>query len=77
MGLLSGKRGLIMGVANERSAAWGIAKAASEAGAEIAYSYQGEGLKSRVSAWQSKQAHLYYLNVMPLLKQVSQIVLPS
>ena len=50
MGLLSGKRGLIMGVANERSAAWGIAKAASEAGAEIAYSYQGEGLKSRVSA---------------------------
>ena len=50
MGLLSGKRGLIMGVANERSAAWGIAKAAAEAGAEIAYSYQGEGLKSRVSA---------------------------
>ena len=50
MGLLAGKRGLIMGVANERSAAWGIAKAASEAGAEIAYSYQGEGLKSRVAA---------------------------
>ena len=50
MGLLSGKRGLIMGVANDRSAAWGIAKAAAEAGAEIAYSYQGEGLKSRVAA---------------------------
>ena len=50
MGLLSGKKGLIMGVANERSAAWGIAKAAAEAGAEIAYSYQGEGLKSRVAA---------------------------
>ena len=49
MGLLSGKRGLIMGVANERSAAWGIAKAAYEAGAEIAYSYQAEGLKSRVA----------------------------
>ena len=50
MGLLSGKRGLIMGVANDRSAAWGIAKAAAEAGAEIAYSYQGEGLRSRVAA---------------------------
>ena len=41
MGLLTGKRGLVMGVANERSAAWGIAKMAHEAGAEIAYSYQG------------------------------------
>ena len=50
MGLLTGKRGLIMGVANDRSAAWGIAKAAAQAGAELAYSYQGEGLKSRVSA---------------------------
>lgn len=39
-----------MGVANERSAAWGIAKAAADAGAEIAYSYQGEGLRSRVAA---------------------------
>ena len=39
-----------MGVANDRSAAWGIAKAAAQAGAEIAYSYQGEGLKSRVAA---------------------------
>ena len=48
MGLLAGKKGLIMGVANERSAAWGIAKAAAEAGAELAYSYQGAGLKSRV-----------------------------
>ncbi len=54
MGLLSGKRGLIMGVANERSAAWGIAKAAAEAGAEIAYSYQGEGLKSRVAGLAEK-----------------------
>ena len=39
-----------MGVANDRSAAWGIAKAAADAGAELAYSYQGEGLKSRVAA---------------------------
>lgn len=50
MGLLSGKKGLVMGVANDRSAAWGIAKAAADAGAELAYSYQGEGLRSRVAA---------------------------
>ena len=45
---LSGKRGLIMGVANDRSIAWGIAKACHVAGAELAFSYQGEGLKKRV-----------------------------
>jgi enoyl-[acyl-carrier protein] reductase I len=45
---LSGKRGLIMGVANERSIAWGIAKAMSEAGAELAFTYQGEGFGRRV-----------------------------
>ena len=38
--LLAGKRGLIMGVANERSSAWGIAAAAAEAGAELAFTYQ-------------------------------------
>jgi len=41
--MLKGKRGLIMGVANERSIAWGIAKAMAEAGAELAFTYQGEG----------------------------------
>ena len=46
--LLKGKRGLIMGVANERSLAWGIAKSCSEAGAELAFTYQGEALKKRV-----------------------------
>ncbi|MGH1397872.1 MAG: enoyl-ACP reductase FabI [Alphaproteobacteria bacterium] len=45
---LKGKRGLIMGVANDRSIAWGIAKAAHEAGAEIAFTYQGDALKKRV-----------------------------
>jgi len=45
---LKGKRGLIMGVANDRSIAWGIAKAAHEAGAEIAFTYQGEALEKRV-----------------------------
>ena len=49
-GLMAGKRGLIMGVANDRSLAWGIAKAVSEAGAELAFSYQGEALVKRVRA---------------------------
>jgi enoyl-[acyl-carrier protein] reductase I len=47
-GLLAGKRGLIMGVANDRSIAWGLAKAAHAAGAELAFTYQGEALKRRV-----------------------------
>jgi len=47
-GLLRGKRGLIFGLANNRSIAWGIAKAASSAGAELAFTYQGEALKKRV-----------------------------
>ncbi|WP_299830083.1 enoyl-ACP reductase [uncultured Roseobacter sp.] len=48
-GLLNGKRGLIMGVANERSIAWGIAKAMSEAGAELAFTYQGDAFGSRLA----------------------------
>src|SRR5690606_21118209 len=47
-GLMAGKKGLIMGVANNRSIAWGIAKALADQGAEIAFSYQGEALKKRV-----------------------------
>ena len=47
-GILSGKRGLVMGVANNRSIAWGIAKAAHDAGAELAFTYQGEALEKRV-----------------------------
>jgi enoyl-[acyl-carrier protein] reductase I len=46
--LLSGKRGLIMGIANNRSIAWGIAKAAAAQGAELAFTYQGDALKKRV-----------------------------
>ena len=45
---LSGKRGLIMGVANERSIAWGIAKAMHEAGAELAFTYQGDAFGKRL-----------------------------
>jgi enoyl-[acyl-carrier protein] reductase I len=47
-GIMSGKRGLIMGLANDRSLAWGIAKSLAEHGAELAFSYQGETLEKRV-----------------------------
>ncbi|MQY42262.1 SDR family oxidoreductase [Epibacterium sp. SM1969] len=47
-GVLQGKRGLIMGVANDRSIAWGIAKAMHAAGAELAFTYQGEAFGSRL-----------------------------
>ncbi|HTW29264.1 MAG TPA: enoyl-ACP reductase FabI [Acetobacteraceae bacterium] len=46
--LLAGRRGLIMGVANERSLAWGIAAAAAAQGAELAFTFQGEALEKRV-----------------------------
>ena len=60
--LLTGKRGLIMGLANDKSIAWGIAKACADAGAELAFSFQGEALKKRV---------------VPLAEQLgSDIVLP-
>ena len=47
-GLMAGKRGLIMGLANDKSIAWGIAQAVAAQGAELAFSYQGEALKKRV-----------------------------
>jgi enoyl-[acyl-carrier protein] reductase I len=47
-GVLRGRRGLIMGVANNRSIAWGIAKACRGAGAQLAFTYQGDALKKRV-----------------------------
>ena len=48
MGAMQGKRGLIMGVANDRSIAWGIAKAMAGAGAELAFTYQGEAFGKRL-----------------------------
>jgi len=48
MALMSGKKGLIMGVANDRSIAWGIAQACNQQGAQLAFTYQGEALKKRV-----------------------------
>ena len=47
-GIMAGRRGLIMGLANDRSLAWGIAKALRDHGAEVAFSYQGEALEKRV-----------------------------
>ncbi|MCE2841393.1 MAG: enoyl-ACP reductase FabI [Novosphingobium sp.] len=47
-GLMQGKRGLIMGLANDKSLAWGIAQKLHEAGADLAFSYQGEALEKRV-----------------------------
>ena len=46
---MRGKRGIVMGVANDRSIAWGIASAIAKQGAEIAFTYQGEALQKRVS----------------------------
>ncbi len=47
-GIMAGKRGLVLGIANNRSIAWGIARAARNAGAELAFTYQGDALKKRV-----------------------------
>ena len=47
-GIMSGKRGLVMGVANERSIAWGIASALAPHGAEVAFSYQAESFRKRL-----------------------------
>ena len=48
MNILKGKKGFIIGVANDRSIAWGIAKKLSENGAELAFTYLGDALKKRV-----------------------------
>ena len=48
-GMMDGKRGLVMGVANERSIAWGIARAMADAGAELAFTYQGEAFGKRLA----------------------------
>ena len=48
MSLMKGKKGLIMGVANERSIAWGISQKLAESGADLAFTYLGDALKKRV-----------------------------
>ena len=48
MGILEGKKGLILGVANDRSIAWGISQVASQEGAQLGFNYLGEALEKRV-----------------------------
>ena len=62
---MAGKRGLVMGLANEKSLAWGIAKKLSEAGAELAFSYQGDAMEKRVRplAEQLGTPHLFNCDV--------------
>ncbi|MBR9763925.1 MAG: enoyl-ACP reductase [Rhodobacteraceae bacterium] len=62
-GQMQGKRGLVMGVANDRSIAWGIAKAMHEAGAEMAFSYQGEMFGKRVEPLAASIGVDYLLDV--------------
>ena len=57
MNLMKGKKGLIMGVANERSIAWGISQKLAEAGAELAFTYLGDALKKKGSSF-SREAEL-------------------
>ena len=57
-GLMRGKRGLIMGVANNRSIAWGIAKAARAQGADLAFTYQGDALKKRIAIMETWSQYL-------------------
>ena len=61
--LLKGKRGLVMGVANDRSIAWGIARAAAAEGAELAFSYQGEAFGKRVQPLAESLASDFLLDV--------------
>ena len=64
-GLMQGKRGLIMGLANDKSIAWGIAQALALQGAELAFSYQGEALKKRVGPLAERlgKPHLFECDV--------------
>ena len=62
-GLMAGKRGIIMGVANNRSIAWGIAKSIHAHGGEVALTYQGEALKKRVEPRQVRES-------IPLLREL-------
>ena len=63
-GLMRGKRGLIMGVANNRSLGWGIAKSCRAHGAELAFTYQGDALKSASSRLHTKSVALWSATAM-------------
>ena len=61
--LMSGKRGLIMGVANERSIAWGIASAMASEGAELAFSYQGEAFGFQIIVMQRLKMLMFLMKI--------------
>ena len=56
MGFLAGKKAVIVGLASNRSIAWGIAQALKREGAELAFNYQGEKLQGRVEKWRLSSA---------------------
>ncbi|MFN0113737.1 MAG: enoyl-ACP reductase, partial [Paracoccaceae bacterium] len=62
-GLMAGKRGLVMGVANDRSIAWGIARALHGEGAELAFSYQGEAFGKRVEPLAASLGSVFLVDV--------------
>lgn len=70
-GLMKGKRGLVMGVANNHSIAWGIAKTLADHGAELAFTYQGDALKSALNPWLQRPVRNFFflamLKILPLL----------
>ena len=72
-GLMAGRRGLIMGLANDKSLAWGIAKKLSEAGAELAFSYQGAAMEKRVRPLAESASH----KVGPMASQVRDTLGPG
>ena len=74
MDLVKGKKGLIMGVANERSIAWGIEKKLSENGAELAFTYLGDALKKRVTPL-AESVNSKFLLHLSLLKYISHLTL--
>ena len=63
MSLMKGKKGLIMGVANERSIAWGISQKLADAGAELAFTYLGDALKEKSYTISRKTKFKYYLQL--------------
>ena len=66
---MKGKKGLIMGVANERSIAWGISQKLAEAGAELAFTYLGDALKKRVIPLAEKLNSKANISVVMLKKK--------
>ena len=65
---MKGKKGLIMGVANERSIAWGISQKLAEHGAELAFTYLGDALKKRVVPLSSEKLNSKTLHSVVMLK---------